>query len=174
MALDLSELATMDATGQAELVRRRELTPLELVDAAITRIESVNPAINAVITPLFDEARAAAISRELPAGPFRGVPFLLKDIGAMQKEQPYYMGNRALRDAGYRSPSDTVLGARFRSAGFITLGKTNPGVWRPMHDAAARLRSNPKSVGPRTIDQWFFRRLLRSSRRRYRACSPCE
>jgi amidase len=106
-------------------VRRRELTPLELVDAAIARIERVNPAINAVITPPFEEARAAAVSRELPTGPFGGVPFLLKDLGAMQKGQPYYLGNRALRDLGFRSPFDTPLGARFRAAGFITLGKTN-------------------------------------------------
>jgi amidase len=125
MDLDVSELSTMDATAQAELVRRRELTPLELVDAAIARIESVNPAINAVISPLFEEARAAAASRELPDGPFRGVPFLFKDVGATQKGLPYYMGNRALRDAGYRSPADTPLGARFRTAGFVTLGKTN-------------------------------------------------
>jgi amidase len=125
MALEINELSTMDATAQAELVRRHELTPLELVDAAIARIERVNPTLNAVITPLFEEARAAAASPDLPDGPFRGVPFLLKDIGAMQKGQPYYMGNRALRDAGYRSPCDTGLGARFRAAGFITLGKAN-------------------------------------------------
>ena len=73
MALDVNELSTMDATAQAELVRRRKLTPLELVDAAIARIERVNPAINAVITPLFEEARAAAVSRELPSGPFFAV-----------------------------------------------------------------------------------------------------
>jgi len=67
----------------------------------------------------------------IPAGPPPAMQqraeiatFLLKDAGAMQKGQPYYMGNRALRDADYRSPSDTILGARFRSAGFITLGKT--------------------------------------------------
>ena len=72
MALDVNELSTMDATAQAELVRRRELTPLELVDAAIARIERVNPAINAVIRLLFEEARAAAVSRELPTGPFNG------------------------------------------------------------------------------------------------------
>jgi amidase len=53
------------------------------------------------------------------------VPFLLKDLGAMQKGQPYYLGNRALRDADFRSPFDTPLGARFRAAGLITLGKTN-------------------------------------------------
>src|SRR5215472_236943 len=115
----------MDATAQAELVRQRELTPLELVDAAIARIERLNPTLNAVITPLFEDAREAAVSPDLPEGPFRGVPFLLKDIGAMQKGQPYYLGNRALRDADFRSPFDTPLGARFRAAGLITLGKTN-------------------------------------------------
>lgn len=125
MALDVNELSTMDATAQAELVRRRELTPLELLDAAIARIERVNPALNAVITPLFEEARAAAASPDLPHGSFRGVPFLLKDLGAMQKGLPYYLGNRALRDLGFRSPADTPVGARFRAAGFITLGKTN-------------------------------------------------
>jgi amidase len=125
VALDIGELLTMDATAQAELVRRKELTPLELVDAAIARIERVNPTLNAVITPLYEDARAAAVSPDLPDGPFRGVPFLLKDIGAMQKGQPYYMGNRALRDASFRSPVDTPLGARFRAAGLITVGKTN-------------------------------------------------
>jgi amidase len=125
MGLNIDELSTMDATAQAELVRGGELTPLELVDAAIARIERVNPTINAVVTPLFEEARKAAVSSDLPNGPFRGVPFLLKDIGAMQKGQPYYAGNRALRDAGFRSPVDTPLGARFSAAGFITLGKTN-------------------------------------------------
>jgi amidase len=125
MGLIIHELSTMDATAQAELVRQRELTPLELVDAAIARIERVNPTINAVITPLYEEARKAAVSPDLPDGLFRGVPFLLKDIGAMQEGQPYYAGNRALRDAGFRSPVDTPLGARFRAAGFITLGKTN-------------------------------------------------
>jgi amidase len=116
MGLNLNELSTMDGLAQADLVRRREVTPLELVDAAIARIERLNPTINAVITSLFDEARRAAVS-DLPDGPFRGVPFLLKDIGAMQRGQPYYMGNKALRDAGYHSPADTTLGARFRAAG---------------------------------------------------------
>ena len=68
MGLNIDELSTMDAVAQAELVRRRELTPLELVDAAIARIERVNPTINAVITPLFAEARKAAASPDLPDG----------------------------------------------------------------------------------------------------------
>jgi amidase len=107
-------------------VRRRELTPLELVDAAIARIERVNPAINAVITPLFEEAQAVAVSRELPGGPFRGVPFLLKDLGAMQKGQPYYLGNRALRDLGFRSPFDTPLGAEVSRSWLHNARKDQP------------------------------------------------
>jgi Asp-tRNA(Asn)/Glu-tRNA(Gln) amidotransferase A subunit family amidase len=66
------ELTNLDATEQAELVRRKEVSPLELVDAAITRIEKVNPQLNALITPLFDKARASL----LPNGPFRGVPLI--------------------------------------------------------------------------------------------------
>ncbi|MBV8357798.1 MAG: hypothetical protein JO189_07660 [Deltaproteobacteria bacterium] len=94
MALDIIELSTMDATAQAELVQRKELTALELVDAAIARIERINPTLNAVITPLYEDARAAAVAPDLPDGPFRGVPFLLKDLGAMQKGQPYYLALR--------------------------------------------------------------------------------
>jgi Asp-tRNA(Asn)/Glu-tRNA(Gln) amidotransferase A subunit family amidase len=58
VAVDIGELSTMDATAQAELVRRKELAPRELVDAAIARIEHVNPTLNAVITPLYEDARA--------------------------------------------------------------------------------------------------------------------
>src|SRR5713101_4083192 len=76
------ELANLDATAQAELIRRREVSPLELVDTAIAAIEKLNPQLNAVVTPLFDKARALARSGSIPDGPFRGVPFLLKDLGA--------------------------------------------------------------------------------------------
>jgi amidase len=151
VALDISELSTMDATAQAELVRRKELTPLELVDTAIARIERVNPTLNAVITPSYEDARAAAVSPDLPDGPFRGVPFLLKDIGAMQKGQPYYMGNRALRDAGFRSPVDPPLGARFRAAGFITLGKTN------LPEFGLQSTTQPLAFGP-THNPWALDR----------------
>lgn len=86
-------LHQLDATAQAELVRRGEVSPLELVDAAIARIERLDPEINAVPIRLFREARAAARSVDLPSGPFRGVPFLLKDAGTSLAGQPYYMGN---------------------------------------------------------------------------------
>ena len=76
----MDEILNLDAVAQAELVRKREVTPVELVDAAIARIEHVNPQINAVIIPLFDKARALASSGSIPQGPLSGVPFLLKDL----------------------------------------------------------------------------------------------
>jgi len=74
-----AELAFLDATAQAELVRGGDIASRELVDAAIARLEAVNPRLNAVILPRLDAARAEASGR-LPDGPFRGVPFLLKDL----------------------------------------------------------------------------------------------
>jgi amidase len=119
------DLAHLDATAQAELIRRGELSAVEAVEAAIARVEKLNPQLNAVIWTCFDEARAAAKAGDLPDGPFRGVPFLLKDIGATQAGLPLWMGNVALRAADHRASGDTELGARFRRAGFVTLGKTN-------------------------------------------------
>jgi amidase len=118
------ELAELDATAMAELVSAGDVTPLELVDAAIERVEAVNDELNAVIHPLFDEARAAA-GAEVPDGPFKGVPFLLKDLGAAFAGQPLHLGNRALKEADFRAPVDTYLALRFRAAGLITVGKTN-------------------------------------------------
>jgi amidase len=114
----------MDATAQAELVRSGEASPVELVEAAIARTEAVNPQLNAVIHELFDEAREAAAG-DLPDGPFRGVPFLFKDLGAALAGQPLHVGMELLKKLEFRSPIDTYLGARFRDAGFVTIGKTN-------------------------------------------------
>jgi len=144
-------LEILDACGQAELVRRGEASPSELVEAAIARIEATNPALNAVITPLFGEARAAAASPELPDGPFRGVPFLLKDLGIEQAGQPYCMGNRALHDAGHRSRADSPLGARFRAAGLVSLGKTNT------PEFGSQTTTQPLAFGP-TRNPWDLER----------------
>jgi amidase len=119
------ELASMDATAQADMVRRREASPAELVEAAIGRIERLNPTLNAVITPLFEKARATAASRTLPDGPFRGVPFLLKDLVCHSAGDPYHAGMRVLRDLGWVEAHDTYLAGKFRAAGFIFLGRTN-------------------------------------------------
>src|SRR5688500_4370878 len=120
----MTDPALLDATGQAELVREGEVSPAELVDAAIARIEALNPELNAVITPLFDKARAAA-SGSVPDGPFRGVPMLLKDLACHSAGDPMYEGCAFLRDNGWVEREDTVLAARFRRAGFVFCGKTN-------------------------------------------------
>ena len=99
-----NETAWMDATAQAELIRGKEVTPTELVEAAIERIERVNPQINAVITPMFDEARATANS-PIPDGPFTGVPFLLKDLLASYEGVRMSSGSAFLAD--FIAPHDS-------------------------------------------------------------------
>jgi amidase len=118
------ELASLDATAQAELVRTGDLSPLELVEAAIVRIEKLNPELNAVIHPLFDQAREAARSG-LPGGPFRGVPMVLKDLLCHTAGDPFHEGMRFLKDLGWTEERDTYLAAKFRAAGFVFVGKTN-------------------------------------------------
>ena len=121
----MDELALLDATAQAELVRRGDMTAADLVDAAITRIERLNPQLNAVVIPTFDKGRAQARARDLPHGPFHGVPFLLKDLGAHLAGDPLHAGMRFLRELGWRERADTYLAAKLRAAGFVFLGKTN-------------------------------------------------
>ena len=116
------DFAFQDATALADLVRRKEVTPLELVDATIEGIERINPALNAVVTPMYDEARAAA-SGEIPDGPFRGVPYLLKDLLASYKGVRMTAGSRFLLD--YVPDHDSTLVARLKRAGLIVVGKTN-------------------------------------------------
>ena len=118
----MTDLARLDAIGQAELVRSGALSPAELVEAAIARIEALNPILNAVVTPLFEEARAAA-ARPLTDGPLAGVPFLLKDLGATLGGTRQTKGSRAF--LGHVSEDDSELVRRYRRAGLIVLGKTN-------------------------------------------------
>lgn len=113
----------MDAVDQATLVRRGDVSAAELLDAALERIESIDPALNAVIIRWFDDARRAAT--QLPDGPFRGVPFLLKDLWAHYAGQPLTNGCRALKDALPVSSADTTLVSRFRQAGLNIAGRTN-------------------------------------------------
>jgi amidase len=116
------ETAWLDATAQAELVHRKEVKPIELVEAAIERIESINPQLNAVITPMYDLAREAATG-ELPEDPFRGVPFLLKDILATYGGVRMTFGSAFMRD--YVPHHDSELVARLKKAGLVVVGKTS-------------------------------------------------
>jgi len=115
------ELSLLDATAQAELVRTGELAAVELVEAAIERIEALNPTLNAVVTPVFDRALDAA--RAGPTGPFAGVPYLLKDLATEMAGVRFTEGSRFLTDNV--STFDQELVTRLRNAGLVILGKTN-------------------------------------------------
>lgn len=123
--MESASLNLLDATAQAELVRRREASPLELVDAAIQRIEKVNPQLNAVVWERFEMARQEARSADLPQGPFTGVPFLTKDLGCTTAGEPDSSGSRFLKENGYIAGVTTELARRIKAAGFINLGRTN-------------------------------------------------
>ncbi|MEK6597279.1 MAG: amidase, partial [Gemmatimonadota bacterium] len=111
-----------DGLGLADLVRRGEVTPAELVEEALHRLRQWNPVINAVIHRMDDRARREA-NAPVPEGPFQGVPFLIKDLVALVAGEPMQAGSRFLR--GFIPDHDSELFIRYRKAGFITLGKTN-------------------------------------------------
>jgi amidase len=150
--MDIDGLWRLDATAQAALVRGGAVSAREVLDAAIARIERVNPPINAVVTPLFDEARAAA---DAPGSrrdaPFAGVPMLLKDASIEVQGTPYYIGTRLLRDAGYRSKRTTRLATLLQRAGFVFAGKTN------CPELSGGITTEPPAFGP-TRNPWDLTR----------------
>ena len=134
-----TETTWLDATAQAELVRTGEASPKELVEAAIARIEQLNPRLDAVIRTRFDAARAEAAG-DIPDGPFRGVPILFKDIGCTVAGEPTAMGIGPLRDLPW--PVTSYLAEQFRAAGFIPLGRTN------VPEFGTTVTTEPKSFPP--------------------------
>ncbi len=129
----------LDATALAELVRKREVSALELVDDAIRRCEQVNGKLNAVVTEMFDRARAEARA-PLGDGPFAGVPFLMKDFGAEVAGVRFTEGSSFLEN--YIPDVDSELYKRFRQAGLITIGKTN------LPELAIGVTTESKFLGP--------------------------
>lgn len=118
----MRDYANYDGLGLAELVRKRDVTPGELLDAAIERAERSNPKLNAIVYKAYDEARATAASA-LPDGPFKGVPFLIKDLGVRVKNWPRTSASRfAQVDA---DSDDSELTKRYRATGVVLFGKTN-------------------------------------------------
>jgi amidase len=113
--------SSLDATAQAELVARGEVSARELTESAIASIEALNGDLNAVIHPLYEEALAT----EPADGPFRGVPFVVKDLMCAVADTPQHEGMRFLAEQGFRADSDSWLTSRFRAAGFVFVGKTN-------------------------------------------------
>jgi amidase len=118
----MDDFSRLDACAMAQLVRSGEVQPIELVEAAIASIERLNPALNAVVTPMFESARAEAVG-ELPDGPLRGVPFLLKDAVAEKRGSRLTFGSSLLGD--YVSERDSVLVSRLRRAGLVVVGKAS-------------------------------------------------
>jgi amidase len=130
----------LDATAQAELVRRGEASPSELVEAAIARIEAVNPKLDAVLRTRFDAARQEAAG-DLPDGPFRGVPILFKDLGCVVAGELTAFGLGPLRDLPF--PVTSYLADHFREAGFVPLGRTN------VPELGTTVTTEPRSFRPR-------------------------
>ena len=138
------ELGFVDATTQAEMVRNGEVTAAELVEAAIERVERLNPALNAVITPMYDEAREAA-SRPIPDGPFSGVPFLVKDFLAEYAGVRFTESSNFIGD--FVPDEDAELVKRWKRAGLIAIGKTN------LPEMAIGATTEPVRFGP-TRNPW--------------------
>ena len=141
----------MDGVVMRDLVRQGDVSALELVTAAIGRIEAQNESLNAVALPLFEFGLATAADPALPHGPFTGVPFLFKDAGACYGGLPQYLGSGLLRSMGWTAPADTVLGSRFRDCGFVVVGKTN------LPEFGVQATTEPLAFGP-TANPWDITR----------------
>lgn len=144
--MKLDDVLDLDATAQAECLQRGDVSPLELVDASIARIERLNGTLNAVIAPAFERARAQARDGNL-RGSFGAVPFLMKDLGGQEAGAPYCGGMRFLRDAGWTEKADSYLTQRFRDAGLISLGRTNT------PELGLMATTEPEAFGP-TRNPW--------------------
>lgn len=138
-------MSESDALGTAALLRSGSQTALDACHDSIRRIETRNPAINAVVIPLFDRALGVA-ARDM-SGPFAGVPILLKDLGACVRGLPLYQGNQLLRRLDWRASDDAPLAQRLVEAGFNIVGKTNT------PEFGAGVATQPQSFGP-TRNPW--------------------
>ena len=136
-----------DATELARRIRSKETTAETVLEEAIARIEAINPGLNAVIHPRFEKARQEVASGAVPAGPFHGVPLLVKDLLCATAGDPYHAGMRLLRDRQWTAQRDSYLAQRFRRAGFVILGRTNT------PELGASATTEPVAYGP-TRNPW--------------------
>jgi amidase len=117
-----AQLEFLDATALAGLVKNKKVKAKELVEITIENIEKLNPKLNAVVTPMYDEAMKA-VKGKITTGPFAGVPFLVKDLVASCKGVRMTFGTKNMKD--YVPDHDSELVSRYKKAGFIIVGKTN-------------------------------------------------
>jgi amidase len=120
--ISASEYVSHDAVGLADLVARSEVSATELLDVAIAEVERLNPTLNAVVHERYERARAS-VAAGLPAGRFRGVPFLLKDLDLSLSGAALTEGSHLM--AGYAANFDSTLVARYKAAGLVIFGRTN-------------------------------------------------
>ena len=148
----------LDATAQSELVASGKVSPLEMVNAAIERVERYDSKLNTLTYRWFEDARQLAASNDLPDGPFRGVPYLLKDLYAAEAGKPLSNGSKAYKAADYVSSEDTTLVARYKAAGLISIGRSNspefgsvpvtePEAWGPTRNPWDLTRTSGGSSG---------------------------
>lgn len=142
------EYKQYDGLGLAELVRSGQVSAVEVVEEAIRRIETYNPKINAVIHKMYDRARKAA-QGSLPDGPFKGVPFLYKDLHTMLEGVPTSCGGSLLKDVPQTHDSETAI--RYKASGINSLGKTNT------PELGIFPYTEPKTFGP-TNNPWDLAR----------------
>ena len=117
-----SEYENYDGIALAELIAKREISPREVLDAAIERTEALNPQLNAIVHKLYDAA-AATLATALPASTLSGVPFLLKDLNLLYAGAPLSNGSRLFAD--FIPDHDSTLTQRYKDAGLVIFGKTN-------------------------------------------------
>ena len=125
MPITFPEYESFDGLGLASLIQRGVISPLEVLEAAIERIELWNPKINAVIHKMYDYAEDQIKKNNIPAGPFRGVPILLKDLLGDCEGTPICFGSRFAYDNRWVSQIDSELIKRLKQTGVVILGKTN-------------------------------------------------
>lgn len=117
----IGDLGATDATALAAMVASGEVSPSELLDAALAAVDARNPALNAVVLVQEGVARRA-IAEGLPQGPFRGVPFLIKDLGAEARDFPSHNGSRLFANTVY--DQDSAIFSRMKATGVVTFGRT--------------------------------------------------
>jgi amidase len=148
MTLSFSEYVEHDAVGLARLIASGEITAAEVLEAAIARLDEVNPKLNAVVHRM-DETARRTVAERAPTGPLGGVPFLLKDLFLYCKGEPTISGSRLFD--GFVPDHDATLTARYRAAGLVFLGKTNT------PEFGLNATTEPIRFGP-SLNPWHLER----------------
>jgi amidase len=145
MTQSADSLLNLDATDQAAAIRSGQISPSELIAAALSRLDGRNPALNAVIHHRSERANAEAAAQSAAPDaslPFAGVPIVVKDLGLGIAGEPHYMGTRVLKRHGFNAPADSYSYAKLRAAGFVVIGRTNT------PEFGTTITTEPLSYGP--------------------------